>query len=154
MPEWNSTGNLQRLFSMEDTENRTDFASIRDGKMGRSHEDPEQDWYNSDVKILLLACSILGVFVSIGNIFILYASKYASGGRSPTLVFIRSLCVADSFSGIFAILKTFQVGMFSMVAISGRDVSDFVLEFWIVNFELFLVHLKAKYQRRSLKFQN
>ncbi len=27
-----------------------------------------------------------------------------------------------------------------MVVISGRDVSDFVLEFWIVNFELFLLH--------------
>ncbi len=27
-----------------------------------------------------------------------------------------------------------------MEPISGRDVSDFVLEFWILNFELFLLH--------------
>ncbi len=42
-----------------------------------------------------------------------------------------------------------------MVVISGRDVSDFVLEFWIVNFELFLLHfiLESSSEMWNLKSQ-
>ena len=52
---------------------------------------------------------ILGIMVTTANLIVLIASKFTSGGNSPALIFIRSLCVADALSGTFGIVKTIQV---------------------------------------------
>lgn len=70
--------------------------------------DHEYDFFNNELEILVIICSVLGAFVLIGNIFILGISKFASGGKSPTLVFVRSLCVADAVAGVFAVSKGIQ----------------------------------------------
>ncbi len=41
------------------------------------------------------------------------------------------------FSFVWFLIMTVNYGAHK---INGRDVSDFVLEFWILNFELFLLH--------------
>ena len=68
----------------------------------------QYDYFDHDLEILVIFSSFLGVLVLVGNIFILYISKYASGGKSPTLVFVRSLCVADAIAGVFAVSKGVQ----------------------------------------------
>ena len=42
--------------------------------------------------------------------------------------------------GLFINLRFNTECVLSMVVISGRNVSDFVLEFWILNFKLFCLH--------------
>ena len=70
--------------------------------------DRDYDFFTGELEALVIICSVLGVFVLMGNIFILVISKFTSGGKSPTLVFVRSLCVADAIAGIFAISKGIQ----------------------------------------------
>ena len=71
----------------------------------------QYDYFDHDLEILVILSSFLGVVVLVGNIFILYISKYASGGKSPTLVFVRSLCVADAIAGVFAVSKGVQASL-------------------------------------------
>ncbi|XP_064632259.1 adenosine receptor A2a-like [Lineus longissimus] len=49
---------------------------------------------------------ILGVLVIIANCTVLAISKFATGGKSATLIFVRSLCVSDSIAGLYAVIKT------------------------------------------------
>ncbi|XP_067684613.1 sphingosine 1-phosphate receptor 2-like [Haliotis asinina] len=45
------------------------------------------------------------ILTTVCNLVVLIASKFTSGGKSPTLVFIRSLCVSDSLIGIYGLFK-------------------------------------------------
>ncbi|ESO89879.1 hypothetical protein LOTGIDRAFT_164572 [Lottia gigantea] len=47
----------------------------------------------------------LATGTTILNLIVLLASKFASGGESPTLVFVRSLCVADVLLGVYGGFK-------------------------------------------------
>ena len=87
--------------------NSSSSAVIVNGSEAEISEN-ELSVHTHDLKTLLIVCCILGVVVLIGNIFILIVSKFASGGKSPVLVFIRSLCVADAIAGIFAVSKGIQ----------------------------------------------
>jgi hypothetical protein len=49
---------------------------------------------------------ILGVLVIFANVTVLAISKFATGGKSPTLIFVRSLCFADCLAGLYAVIKT------------------------------------------------
>ena len=71
----------------------------------------QYDYFDHDLEVLVILSSFLGVLVLVGNIFILYISKYASAGKSPTLVFVRSLCVADAIAGVFAVSKGVQASL-------------------------------------------
>ena len=60
---------------------------------------------------LVIAFGCASIFVILVNILLLVSSKFASGGRTPVLIFVRSLCVADTLTGVFGILKMTQVLM-------------------------------------------
>lgn len=56
----------------------------------------------------IIICS-LSLVVIATNLVILGASKFASGGRSPTLIFVRSLCIADTVAGLFGVIKILYI---------------------------------------------
>ena len=90
----------------------------------------QYDYFDHDLEVLVILSSFLGVLLLVGNIFILYISKYASGGKSPTLVFVRSLCVADAIAGVFAVSKGVQASLnnlsFSMNKLNGKRTRNMV----------------------------
>ncbi len=96
-------------WSGEDSLLTSSEASVKDATED-SEEMGENDFdsYSEDLRILLVICSLLGVLVLVGNTFLLVISKFASGGKSPTLVFVRSLCVADAVAGVFSVAKGIQ----------------------------------------------
>ena len=93
----------------------------------------QYDYFDHDLEVLVILSSFLGVLVLVGNIFILYISKYASGGKSPTLVFVRSLCVADAIAGVFAVSKGVQASLsnigLSIKKFNGRRIKNTVEPF-------------------------
>ncbi|XP_046333224.1 lysophosphatidic acid receptor 1-B-like [Haliotis rufescens] len=56
---------------------------------------------NVELSLILTAA----ILTTMCNLIVLIASKFTSGGKSPTLVFIRSLCVSDSLIGIYGLFK-------------------------------------------------
>ena len=93
----------------------------------------QYDYFDHDLEVLVILSSFLGVLVLVGNIFILYISKYASGGKSPTLVFVRSLCVTDAIAGVFAVSKGVQASLsnigLSIKKFNGRRIKNTVEPF-------------------------
>lgn len=53
----------------------------------------------------IISIGVMGVMSLIGNSLLLILSKFASGGKSPSLVFLRSLVVSDVMIGAFGIFK-------------------------------------------------
>ncbi|XP_061195409.1 adenosine receptor A1-like [Saccostrea echinata] len=54
---------------------------------------------------LLFVWGGLGIFSIISNAVFLLLSKFTTGGKSPVLVFMRSICWADAMLGLYAIIK-------------------------------------------------
>ena len=54
---------------------------------------------------ILSGLCVLATFTIISNLAVLTASKFTTAGHSATLVFIRSLCIADVVIGFFGIFK-------------------------------------------------
>lgn len=54
---------------------------------------------------LLFVWGSLGVIAIVANVIFLLLSKFTTGGKSPVLVFMRSICLADVMIGLYAILK-------------------------------------------------
>ena len=54
--------------------------------------------------LILIGC--LSVLVFLFNVVVLVASKYTSSGKTSTLIFVRSLCVAEILMAIYGGLKT------------------------------------------------
>ena len=67
---------------------------------------PDPSW-----NVVLVATGIVCVALVVVNLCLLVASKFTSGGRTPILIFVRSLCVADTMSGTFGLMKMSQVLM-------------------------------------------
>ncbi len=90
--------------------------SEENGSSNEKIDESDIEIFSYDLKVFLVICAILGVVVLVGNVFILAVSKYASGGKSPTLVFVRSLCVADAVAGVSASWKGIQASGFLIQA--------------------------------------
>ncbi|XP_062603470.1 adenosine receptor A3-like [Saccostrea cucullata] len=56
---------------------------------------------------LLFVWGGLGIFSILSNAIFLLLSKFTTGGKSPVLVFMRSICWADAMLGLYAIIKAF-----------------------------------------------
>lgn len=66
-------------------------------------------WMSSyTIYALMVTSGCVGTLVLLINISLLAASKLASGGRTPMLIFLRSLCVADALIGVFGMIKMTQ----------------------------------------------
>ena len=53
--------------------------------------------------------SILGILVMVANGIALAASRYTTGGRCPEMIFIRTLCVADTMTGLYGVIRPVQL---------------------------------------------
>lgn len=54
---------------------------------------------------LLFVWGALGVLSILSNVIFLLLSKFTTGGSSPVLVFMRSICLADVMTGLYAVFK-------------------------------------------------
>ncbi|XP_046582317.1 adenosine receptor A2b-like [Haliotis rubra] len=70
-------------------------------KSAQNTTEPFPQIPNVELSLILTAA----VLTTMCNLVVLIASKFTSGGKSPTLVFIRSLCVSDSLIGIYGLFK-------------------------------------------------
>ena len=61
---------------------------------------------------------VLAVFTIISNLAVLTASKFTTAGHSATLVFIRSLCIADVVIGFFGIFKALLLNHLDSIMIN------------------------------------
>ncbi|WAR25250.1 hypothetical protein MAR_010954 [Mya arenaria] len=56
------------------------------------------------IQVLYGICIFSGIVI-VMNCILLVASKFTTGGKSSTLIFIRSLCLSDMLIGIFGLFK-------------------------------------------------
>ena len=67
-------------------------------------------WASSGIiDSIFVVSGCISIVITIANVVLLLMSKYTNGGRTPVLIFVRSLCVADALTGIFGISKMSQV---------------------------------------------
>ncbi|XP_036365804.1 adenosine receptor A2b-like [Octopus sinensis] len=64
---------------------------------------------DNNLIVIQILFAVLGSLSFILNSFVLIESKNASGGQSPSLVFVRTLIVADALIGLFGIVKTIYI---------------------------------------------
>lgn len=74
-----------------------------------AHASQEEDIQVKVLKFipLLFVWGALGILAIITNLIFLVLSKFTTGGKSPVLVFMRSICFADVMIGLYAIFKAF-----------------------------------------------
>lgn len=56
-----------------------------------------------------IVMSIFGIVVMATNGVALAASRYTTGGRCPEMIFIRTLCAADTLAGLYGFLRPIQL---------------------------------------------
>ena len=74
--------------------------------MFRNDTNGTDDISESYLLLILIMNCILAIVVSVANVIILVASKFVKGSGNSTLVFMRSVCFADTMVGIFGVSKT------------------------------------------------
>ena len=67
---------------------------------------------------VLSGLCVLAAFTIISNVVVLIASKFTTAGQSATLVFIRSLCIADVVTGLFGIFKAILLNHLDSIMIN------------------------------------
>ena len=70
--------------------------------------DGDIDTLQTDLTIGIVM-SIFGIVVMATNGIALTASRYTTGGRCPEMIFIRTLCVADTLAGLYGFLRPIQL---------------------------------------------
>ena len=91
--------------------NTTDTISLTMDSTTTSGFSPVQDRFSHSFSIIVIIGCLSGLSFLV-NLIVLVASKFTSSGRTPTLIFVRSLCVADiimaGFGGLTTLLATLQ----------------------------------------------
>ena len=80
----------------------TPTTAAQDGVTGRAslRDDPVT---LDETEVVVTMC--LSVLTIVCNVLVLFLTKFAGGGQSPTMVFVRMLCVSDFFVGCFGLGK-------------------------------------------------
>ena len=108
--------------------------------MTRSHPSPSPLKYYSEVEIyitlLVLTCISITTIFGNGMVYIAFAKE--KNLRTPTNYLILSLCIADTFVGVFSVnVYSIYVGSNSWLLGATMCVSWLVLDYWVFQASVF-----------------
>ncbi|KAH3820070.1 hypothetical protein DPMN_121814 [Dreissena polymorpha] len=102
MTSQHRNGNFTTIFfpnptSLENT--------VKPGNQSSLTTETSEEPLSSSFQNFLIGLFIFAGLVVVVNFVVLAASKFTTGGKSSTLIFIRSLCISDMLIGMFGMLK-------------------------------------------------